>query len=448
MLRKLLVCLLLVTHGLTALSCAAPPVITEFKDKPITHEHLKKVLERRASFGFKQFPVGFWNYAGFPNPSERQDWLDIGFTLIMTPFYFGHGSPEAVQSMRKVLDWGHERDMKFIMYDLRMRDEKKWQQSLRDYRDHPAVLGFFIHDEPRLKEGNEKAFVDSARLKDAAPKFSPFISFGAGNQGVAEWLEYPSWPAYLNEMATKPKLDFLNVNSYSPMSEGTSGWDHHFYNLRLIRQITQHYGLSFWISLCCVAHGNLRVPSYNDLRWEFNSAICCGVSGVLWYLYYTGPFQDYRFGPIYEDEKTQTWYNLRRVLTSFQRRYRDLFVRITPKRVTFYPKAWGNGEVFSPDELIAGIKSNRPDNPLLLSEFVDVQGRSYVMLVNNNPWHSVKVDLTFTNPDVKLYSWNWDGEEYEGLAYAASGKKKTEQGLEVGHWLAPGQEAVYRVDNR
>ncbi len=445
--KKTLVALLALTSALVSISCSTRPARTTQEEK-ISAEDLKKVLERRASFDLPQFPVGFWNYAGLSNDVKIYDeWLDTGFTMIMTPFYFGHGTPEAVERMRHMLKWGYEHDMRFVMYDLRVRDKERWQQSLKDYAKNPAVAGFFIADEPRGRDGNKNAFADSRRLKEVAPQTRTFISFGAGEQSTAEWLGYPSWPNYLEEMATKPKLDSLWFNSYGLLNEGTVGWDIHFYNLRMVRETTQRHGLSFWITLCCVAHGSLRIPSYADLRWQFNSAVCSGASGVMWYLYYTGPFQNYRFGPIYEGEKTKTYYDLRRVMKSFHRRYKDLFVKLTPTRVTFSPKAWGGGKVFTPNELIAKIEPEPSQHPLLIGEFVDLKGQRYVMIVNNCPWDSVRVVVTFADPNVKLYSWNWDGEEYRGGAYSASSTKQTDQGLEVTHWLAPGQEAVYRVDS-
>jgi hypothetical protein len=56
--------------------------------------------------------------------------------------------------------------------------------------------------------------------------------------------------------------------------------------------------------------------------------------------------------------------------------------------------------------------------------------------------------VTFPGKDVKIHSWGWDGKESEGGAYAARDSgQRTENGLEVWHWLAPGQEAVYRMDS-
>ena len=74
------------------------------------------------------------------------------------------------------------------------------------------------------------------------------------------------------------------------------------------------------------------------------------------------------------------------------------------------------------------------------------------MVVNNSMTDSADVALTFPGEDVKTYSWDWfDGQEEEGIAYSAvgvlPGPTMTENGFKVWHQLAPGQEAVYRVDS-
>lgn len=72
----------------------------------------------------------------------------------------------------------------------------------------------------------------------------------------------------------------------------------------------------------------------------------------------------------------------------------------------------------------------------------------YVMLVNNSMTESERVKITFRK-NVRWFSWDWNGREHEGGAYCkdffAEGTGPEGDGIAVWHWLAPGQEAVYRV---
>jgi len=69
------------------------------------------------------------------------------------------------------------------------------------------------------------------------------------------------------------------------------------------------------------------------------------------------------------------------------------------------------------------------------------------MLVNNSQTESVNVQLAFPGADMRIFSWDWSGRERDGGAYAAERLTRDPDALRVRHWLAPGQEAVYRVDS-
>ena len=69
------------------------------------------------------------------------------------------------------------------------------------------------------------------------------------------------------------------------------------------------------------------------------------------------------------------------------------------------------------------------------------------MLVNNSLTESAIVSLVLRGEKTKVYSYDWDGEEYEGAAYSGEGAPDRADGkTTIRHWMAPGQEAVYRVE--
>jgi len=139
--------------------------------------------------------------------------------------------------------------------------------------------------------------------------------------------------------------------------------------------------------------------------------------------------------------------DIRRLQKSFHRFYRDLFCGLVSTRVTFVPTPFGDGERFTPNELLSQVTPDKADHPLLIGEFVDREGMRYVMIVNNSTSESVRVAAVFPGADTRIFSWNWEAEEVEGPAYSAQRIEKLENGLRVQHWLAPGQEAVYRVES-
>ena len=103
--------------------------------------------------------------------------------------------------------------------------------------------------------------------------------------------------------------------------------------------------------------------------------------------------------------------------------------------------------MFTPNGLVSRISPNIKDHPILLGEFTDAAGRRYVMIVNNSMTDDANVGITFLGKDVRVFSWNWSGKEYEGGAYSAIPPSRSETELTIRHFLAPGQEAVYRVQS-
>jgi hypothetical protein len=171
----------------------------------------------------------------------------------------------------------------------------------------------------------------------------------------------------------------------------------------------------------------------------------------MWFTYYAQPRSNYRLSPIDINwDKTDTYFNIRRFQKAFHRRYGDLFLRLVSTKVMFYPKPMGGGQAFAPDSLIAEI---HPDNetkevPLLIGEFVDIRGRNHVMFVNNSMQENIHFGVIFEGNNVETYSWDWDGKEYKGKAYPCTHAEKTKKGKRLWHWLAPGQEAVCRIESK
>jgi len=422
--------------------------------------NLQSMLQKSASLGSSKFPIGFWNYTNltehgkYMDEAEVEEWADAGFTVTMSS-NFDISKPEQIQHMHRMLRWADKHGMKLILCDPRTyapqtvsEDHKKQiAAALAEFKDSPGFFGFHIGDEPGA---NSNDFFKAYRMtKEAAPRFHPFANLLPYWPGAEKHVGYPSWPEYLDAAVQKGKMDFLCWDCYAQMNPGISGWNMYYENLRLYREAAWRNGVPFWTTILSVGHFRYRCPNYDELRWQFNTAICSGANGILWFFYYMRqPHANYRLSPVDENwDRTQTYYDIRRFQKDFHRHYGDLFLHLAPTRVTFYPEPFGGGKAFTPNALVSEVRPDKEGHPLLIGEFVDIQGRRYVMLVNNSTTESVRAMLAFPGEDVKIHSWNWYGKEYEGGAYAADSLERKDNGIQVWHWLAPGQEVVYRVDS-
>lgn len=426
---------------------------------------VKSIIEKSASFKLKKYPVGFWNYTNLAehgihmNEAEVEQWADAGFTVTHSP-EFDPNKPEQVEQMRKILNWCQAREMKLIVWDPRCTvkyvEKDGTLVAPEDYAagvrtaatqlgDHPAVFGFYVGDEPEAKMKN--VFFECYRIqKETVPNLHPLTNLLPYFPGIEARAGTDTWPNYLDEFCKKSNADLICYDCYVQMNPGQDGWKNYFENLRLYREAALRNGIPFWNTLLSVGHFNYRCPNYDELRWQFNTTIASGAHGVLWYFYYVrAPHINYRLAPIDEHwNRTQTYDDLRRVQKSFHRFYGGLFTRIVCTKVMFNPTPYGGGEKFSPDDLVANISPI--DSTVMVSEFADAQQRRYVMLVNLSMTQNQRVDLTLRGEKVRFFSWGWDGKEREGCAYSADAFTRNKQGASISHSLAPGQEAVYRVE--
>jgi hypothetical protein len=444
---------------LLPLLCLTPTILAQ----GVT-DNMRAMIEKSQSFGLGKYPISFWNYTHLTahgqhmTQAEVEMWADAGFTVPQSS-NFDPKKPEQVAHMRRILDWAHERGMRLIVCDPRCYAKRSpegklipddyaagVQAAVELFGDHPALFGFHVGDEP---EADRKlAFFESYRVqKQIAPHLHPFANLFPWYLGVEPRAGTDTWPNYLDEFVTKSTADLICYDCYAQMKPGFEGWDTYYKNLRLYREAALRNGIPFWNTILCTGHWRYRCPNYDEMRWQFNTTLASGAHGILWFFYYMRePRSNYRLAPIDEHwDKTQLYDEIRRLQKGFHRRYGDLFTHLASTRVSFYPEPFGDGEVFSPNETVSRIHAGDKD-PLLLGEFVDLQGRKYVMLVNNSMTEPFRVGITFPGASTKVYSWDWDGQEYEGGAYSVNATERDETGLTIYHWLAPGQEAMYRVE--
>jgi len=427
--------------------------------------NLRHMIEKTQSFGLASYPIGFWSYTTLSEHGQHMDeaaveeWADAGFTVPQSPG-FDPADPAQKAHILRLLDWSQKRGMKLIVCDPRGYSKSEGSKVAADYADgiraavrdfgsHPALFGFHVGDEP--DKSAKDAFAESYRIqKEIAPQLHPFANLLPYWPGAEAHVGAPNWPAYLDEYSKRSNADLLSYDCYMQMNPGTGGQQGYYQNLRLYRDAALRNGIPFWNTILSVGHFRYRVPSLDDIRWQFNTTVAYGAHGVMWFFYYMRePHENYRRAPIDEFwHRTQAYDDLRLVQKSFHRRYGALFARLASTRVAFHPEAFGGGEVFTPDSLVSRVLPDHDGHPILIGEFADLEGRRYVMIVNNSVTENVNVGITFPGEDVRVFSLNWHGKEIEGPAFSSTGKPvRDEHGLTIRHWLAPGEEAVYRVQS-
>jgi hypothetical protein len=267
-----------------------------------------------------------------------------------------------------------------------------------------------------------------------------------------------SYPDYFDRFGREEALDFFSANQYAGMYQGRVGWNDYFTTMRLLREASWRYGIPFWTTLCSVSHFGMPNVTHDTQNWQFNTAVASGSTGVLWYYYYMrNPQKDYRDSPIDAFwERTDTWDVMRKIHQGFHGRYGDLFLNMAVTRVSFLPDGYGGGNVFEKDtsDVVGNVLAASDETiPLMISEFVDLEGRRYAMFVNLDRERSVFMGVRYPGEDVEIYAYRWNsgGEEYRWAADNAYGVPSPVQrrgdALIASYQLGPGDAFLQRVDS-
>ena len=440
--------------------------------KPVVlSSEIKNILKIKKQMS-PHFPIGFWNYVELDKYSNKitkaevEDWKKIGATVMLSPEN-QPGQPEHVKKIKQILTWCEQAGIKMFISDRRSKVgpadkdghisknyKEKIQKVYNDYKYSPAFLGLFVADEPQSKV-IPRVIESMKQHREVSPKHHPFMNW---------WAFWPEWNMhgkfasptdFLVDYVNRSNATFIIYDNYTQCwpgrygihpKYGETGWAKHFLNLIHFRLASLKSGVPFWATLNCVDHMNYVVDKIT-LQWQFNTSICAGASGIMWFYYYARNFNgNSRNAPVDALwEKTQRWHDLRKIHLGFRKKYGDLFNGLVNTRLMFHGKTYSGGQMFKSDGLISKIeawKETSPENlELQVGEFVSRDGKRYVMIVNLSRTRSVCLDISFPGKRTNVYTFR-DGREVMPKKFSRKGDMVVAR-----EWLAPAQEVVFRVDS-
>ena len=207
--------------------------------------------------------VAEWGATVVPGSEQDLEWAeDLGFKVLLQdrafhPNAFSKpGGPEALEAV------------------------------VLKHRDHPALYGYFIVDEP-----NASAFPTLAKIQETIrrldPKHIAYVNLFP-NYASQQQLGTDTYQEHVERFLTEVKPDFLSYDHYIFFTE-TEGPDY-FYNMGIIRDAAHRHGIP-WMNIIQGAawHINVRVPNERELRFQVHTTLAYGARGIAWYVYWSRP---------------------------------------------------------------------------------------------------------------------------------------------------------------
>jgi len=340
------------------------------------------------------FPVMSWD--SIPEDGLT-DLSECGFTVA------GFVKPEVLPKceelgIKAIVSAGIKRNQWTELTDEQIYDAMK--QLVEESKDSPAVLGYYIVDEPGASffPALGKAV---AAIKELAPGklayinlFPDYATIGAPD---ISQLETPSYTDYLERYVEEVKPQFISYDNYKVQQSGdltnVNAAASYYRNLMEIRRVAMKHGLPFWNIVSSNQIRNFTpIPSPANLLFQAYTTLAAGGKNVTWYTYYG---RGYGYGPVNrQGNKTLSWNYLKmvneqlKVIGPVMSTLKSTGVFFTsPAPVKTLPTLPGNI-----------VKELSTDVPMMVGEFENEQAQTYVMVVNLSLNTSAKFKLA-TEPD-------------------------------------------------
>lgn len=368
------------------------------------------------------FPIMGWNHV--PNDAAVMKRIrECGLTVA------GFVAPDALDTCQAAGLKAIVSDARTSGYDwLAVNPEdatKRVTELVTQVRNHPAVFGYYLRDEPPATYFPGLALVSDIIRKEH-PGAWPYINLFP-NYATPDQLAAPTYDEYVEKFIATCKPPILSYDHYSIFEGGVFRANEYFQNLESVRRAGLKHDLPFWQIVLSLGALNFREPSAADLRFQAYTSLAYGARGLTYFCYITPHVGNFRNGPIDQfGNETPTWQAMQNVNLQVGKLGPTL---LKLKSDAVYHFGSVPAGCTGPDEksLVKEIGGQ-----MLVGDFTHADGTRYVMIVNKDLAGSV-----YCAPQLR--------EATSGLIMISpySGQETPFQG-EHG-WLAPGQGVLLKV---
>jgi hypothetical protein len=345
----------------------------------------KKPLIDRGTSGLEGIAECNFNMAGFVLPQDLKWCKKLGLGAIMFP------TNEAFDTPGSTRDW---RNLSGEKIDDRIK------QMVKAAGSSPAVMGYFIMDEPGAKD-----FPALGRAVAAVKQYAPgklayinllpdYATIGATDKSQ---LGTSNYTEYLERFVSEVKPQLLSYDNYrvliSNEMKDPGKAASYYRNLLEVRRVALAHQLPYLnIESANQNRPYTPIPAPANLAFQAYTTLAAGYRGVTWFTYFQ---RGYHYAPIDSSgRKTLTWAYLQEVNRQVAT-LAPVMSRLTSTGVFFSAPSPVNELPLLPGKLVESVTS---PTPVMVGEFKHQDGTDYLMVVNLSLETSAKFVLKSRNP--------------------------------------------------
>jgi hypothetical protein len=357
-------------------------------------------------------------------PDVMRGMAEAGFTVSHS------GVNGGVDELRKALDAAAEGGVKLLIVhnawhvgdDFKLDDERKAhiRALVEAVRDHPALYGYHLRDEPRyaLLPLLAEVYAYLRKLDNYHAlyinHFPPIEGWGAPT-AEAFWRRYietthPQFLSYDHYAITIATAEELRAHQGEPNifpAEKILIKPDYFDCLELLRQLSLAYHLPFWAFACSVRHGPYPTPTEGHIRWQMMNNLAYGAQGLQYFTY------AHDAAMVRSDGTTTPTWEIARRVNRYVHQLAPVLKQLRNVGTFRTGSLWSSTRHLHRSHLPSFIECE--GDPVSIGCFLDGIERVHLMVVNGSPCDWSRITLKVNVDTEKLYVFDFGDGKFKEL---------------------------------
>lgn len=280
--------------------------------------------------------------------------------------------------------------------------ETDTENVVRQVKDHPALCGYFLRDEPSNADiPLLAAWADRIRAVD--PNHEIYLNLFPNY--VADETIGSTYEEHVQLFAKSVKTTMLSFDHYPVLESGVvrNGW---WANLEIISREAAAAGIPMWAFALCTAHHPYPVATMASLRLQLYTDLAYGAQCLQYFTYWcpTPGTWDFHDAPIAEDGTKTAVYDIVKDMNKEIKARAGIFVGCKVNHVYHTGDEIPYGVTALPDPLPEPLKSLDTKGNGALVSYLEKGDYQYVMLVNHSHLLEFDYSIAFTKDVSQVYS--------------------------------------------
>jgi len=223
-----------------------------------------------------QIPILAWYSIPHNQTSLKryQELKDAGITHNLSFF-------TDAETMLAAFDTAALAGIKMVAYCPELKT--KTEETVKRFKDHPALAAYMLRDEPNRKDFPELGEWAKKIISVDNKHFCYLNLFP--NYASEEQLGTKTYKEHVDLFIEEVPIQVLSFDHYPVVGDSLrANW---YENLEIFSEAARKAGKPFWAFALSVAHGSYPIPTLAQLRLQVFSDLAYGAQGIQYFTYWT-----------------------------------------------------------------------------------------------------------------------------------------------------------------